>query len=126
MWLRRVGQDADAPLWPRQGFSADGRLVCDHLGCILRAKGHVVALDSRHQGLAEDCWIADVVVSAVPVRGSCPAAKMVIDRFDLWRHGGHALWLQDDGGVRVESVNEIRGRRPWVVRPEPRRRGDGS
>ena len=126
VWLRRVGQDADAPLWPRQGFSADGRLVCDHLGCILRAKGHVVALVSLPEGVAEDCWIADVVVAMVPVRGSCPSAKTVIDRFDLWRHGGHALWLLDDGGVRVESVNGQRGRRPWVVRPRPRRRRGGG
>ena len=126
VWLRRVGQDADAPLWPRQGFSADGRLICDHLGCILRAKGHVVALVSRRQGLAEDCWIADVVVSAVPVRGSCPAAKTLIDRFDLWRQGGHALWLLDNGGVRVESVNQERGQRPWVVRPAPKRQRDGG
>ncbi|MDP7242626.1 MAG: ComEC/Rec2 family competence protein [Rhodospirillales bacterium] len=122
VWLRRVGQDAEAPLWPRQGFSADGRLVCDHLGCILHAKKHVVALVSRPQSLAEDCWIADVVVSAVPVRGPCPAA----DRFDLWRHGAHALWLLDNGQVRVESVNEERGRRPWVVRPAPRQRSDSA
>ena len=126
VWLRRVGQDADAPLWPRQGFSADGRLVCDHLGCILRTKGHVVALVSRRQGLDEDCWIADVVVSTVPVRRPCPAAKTVIDRFDLWRQGGHALWLLENGGVRVESVNERRGRRPWVVRPAPRQRRGGG
>jgi competence protein ComEC len=126
VWLRRVGQNAEAPLWPRQGFSADGRLVCDHLGCILHAKKHVVALVSRPQGLAEDCWIADVVVSMVAVRRSCPTAKTVIDKFDLWRHGGHALWLLDNGQVRVESVNEERGRRPWVVRPASRQRSNSA
>jgi competence protein ComEC len=126
VWLRRVGQNAEAPLWPRQGFSTDGRLVCDHLGCILRAKKHLVALVSRPQGLAEDCWIANVVVSMVAVRGSCPTAKTVIDKFDLWRDGGHALWLLDNGQVRVESVNEERGRRPWVVRPAPRQRSDSA
>ncbi|MDP6786057.1 MAG: hypothetical protein QGI13_02915 [Rhodospirillales bacterium] len=86
----------------------------------------MVALVSRPQGLAEDCWIADVVVSMVPVRGPCPAAKTVIDKFDLWRHGGHALWLLDGGGVRVESVNQERGHRPWVVRPKPRERRNGG
>ena len=126
VWLRRVGQDSDASLWPKRGFSADGRLGCDHLGCVLSAKGHVVALVARPQGLAEDCWIADVVISAVPVRGSCPAAKTVIDRFDLWRQGGHALWLLVGGGVRVESVNEKRGRRPWVVRPDRKQRTGGE
>jgi competence protein ComEC len=38
---------------------------------------------------------------------------VVIDRFDLWRRGGHALWLSPDG-VRVETVRAHRGERPWV------------
>ncbi len=38
---------------------------------------------------------------------------MVIDRFDLWRRGGHALWLSPEG-VRVETVRAQRGERPWV------------
>ena len=40
---------------------------------------------------------------------------MVIDRFDLWRRGGHALWLSPEG-VRVETVRAHRGERPWVRR----------
>jgi competence protein ComEC len=40
----------------------------------------------------------------------------VIDRFDLWRNGAHALWLAP-GGVEVRSVNQARGDRPWVVKP---------
>ncbi len=115
VWLRRGGQEERAILWPAAGFSPDGRLSCDVLGCIYRAGGHLVAL-VRHPGaLAEDCRIADVVVSTVPVRGRCPSAGTVIDRFDLWRWGGHALWLEADG-VRVESVDQHRGNRPWVVR----------
>ena len=43
---------------------------------------------------------------------------LITDRFDLWRKGGHALWLEK-GGARVETVNGNRGRRPWVVRPKP-------
>ncbi len=43
---------------------------------------------------------------------------IITDRFDLWREGGHALWLEK-GGARVETVNGGRGNRPWVVRPRP-------
>jgi competence protein ComEC len=50
------------------------------------------------------------------VRRRCPATAGVIDRFDLWRQGGHAIWLEK-AGVRVETVNGVRGRRPWVLRP---------
>ncbi len=113
IWLRRAGTVA-GPAWPRQGAGADGRLSCDRLGCLYRARGQVVALVRDARALAEDCRRVTVVVSAVPVR-RCPSAVTLIDRFDLWRRGAHALWLEP-GGVRVENVNEIRGRRPWVAR----------
>ncbi len=85
----------------------------------------MVALSYREGALAEDCWIADMVVSLVPVRRPCPAAG-VVDRFDLWRNGGHAFWVEKSG-VRVESVNGLRGDRPWVLkpRPKPRKGKDG-
>lgn len=107
-WLRRAGLEA-AP-WP----GADGRLACDSMGCIYRARGHVVALVQAEGALAEDCWIAGLVVSVVPVLRKCASAA-VIDRFDLKREGAHAIWLDEDGGVRIESVNGERGNRPWVA-----------
>lgn len=114
-WLRRVADDA-AESWPGEGATADGRLACDGLGCLYRVNGHVVALATRATALEEDCGIADVVVSLEPVRRPCPSAGIVIDRFDLWRHGAHALWLAP-GEVEVQSVGETRGDRPWVVGP---------
>ena len=97
MWLRRNGQDVPAP-WP--GDSAG--LRCDGAGCIYRAKGQVVALVRDSRALADDCRVADVVMSAVPVRRPCPSAQVVVDRIDLWRGGAHALYLEANG-VRVES-----------------------
>ena len=121
VWLRRAGQDADASPWPRYGEGAGGRLKCDVLGCVYRTEGLVVALARLPEGLAEDCRLADVVVSSEPVRGRCDAA-VVIDRFDLWRGGAHAVWL-GGGDVRVESVNARRGDRPWVAQLPTGRRG---
>jgi competence protein ComEC len=114
-WLRRLGDDA-AETWPALGSTADGSLSCDMLGCIYRNGGHVVALVKQMAALDEDCRVADVVVSLVPVRRACPSAGTVIDRFDLWREGAHALWLTPET-VEVVSVGETRGDRPWVVRP---------
>lgn len=66
----------------------------------------------------EDCALADVVIGAVPTRRACAGARRVIDRFDLWRHGAHALWFgPTPGQVRIESVEGERGRRPWSGRP---------
>ncbi len=115
IWRRRLGE-AEAEAWPPVGASLDGRLTCDRLGCIYRAPGHIVALVTDARALHDDCAVATVVVSRVPVRrGQCPGAFRVIDRFDLWRGGAHALWLAD-GGVRVESAAARRGDRPWVPR----------
>ena len=111
IWLRRAGQ-GEAETWPREGTAALAALSCDGLGCIYRARGQTVALVRDGRALAEDCRIASVVVSLVPVRAPCPAGR-VIDRFDLWRAGGHALWLDPDG-VRVETVRARQGKRPWV------------
>ncbi len=112
VWLRRDGQETRPEKWPVAGPSADGRLACDRLGCIYRIDGHVVALVRRPGALQEDCRIADIVIAAVPVRRACPSAHLVIDRFDLWRNGAHALRFGN--GVRAESVNGLRGDRPWV------------
>lgn len=116
VWLRRIGQDEESLLWPRYGPSSDGRLNCDSLGCIYYAEGTIVALVSKPEALLEDCRIADVIVSTVPVTGACPKPHTIIDRFDLWRNGTHALWV-DQGRVRVQNVRDSRGIRPWVLPP---------
>jgi competence protein ComEC len=72
-----------------------------------------VALSRSVAALRDDCAVADIVVSTEPVRGRCPAARRVIDRFDLWREGAFALWLTPEA-VRVESVRQWRGDRPWT------------
>jgi competence protein ComEC len=127
-WLRRAGQE-DVTLWPSEGASLDGLLVCDPAGCLYRARGQVVALVRDTAALAEDCGSASVVVAIVPVRRKCAGAQAIIDRFSLWRDGGHALWLERDGVV-IDSVRQSRGVRPWVPpAPTPRakrERGEAS
>ncbi len=113
IWLRRSGQAEPAP-WPKEGTSADGRLACDRLGCIYRAGDRVTALVADPRALIDDCAIADLVVSLVPVFGACPEVPIVVDRFDVWREGAYAFWFEDDG-VRVRSVREARGERPWTL-----------
>lgn len=112
-WLRRDGRDEPGPPWPRTGASADGRLTCDALGCLYRARGRTVALLRLPDALAEDCDSADAVVGGESAR-RC-RAPVVIDRWRLRRDGPHMLTLSATG-LRVESVGDTRGDRPWVVR----------
>lgn len=117
MWLRRAGGGQPFGRPPPEGPSGDGRLSCDATGCLYRAAGHTVALMRSVAAAEEDCAVASVVVSAVPLRRHCREAAVTVDRFDLWRHGAHALWLLPQG-VAVETVADWQGRRPWARWPQ--------
>lgn len=125
VWLRRAAQ-GQAVAWSGMQKTASWPLTCDSLGCIYHIKGQNVALVRRTGAVEEDCRSADLLIASVPVRRACDNPKIVIDRFDLWRNGAHAFWFADDGSVRVESVNESRGRRPWVHRPTRRTAGENE
>ncbi len=104
IWLRR---------WGRKEPIKDDRIMrCDRLGCVLVHHGHAVGFARGPAALEDDCRVADLVLSAVPVRFKCPSAKMVIDRFDLWRRGSIAVRWRD-GVINVEGANDDRGDRPW-------------
>ncbi|UCH74536.1 MAG: ComEC/Rec2 family competence protein [Rhodospirillales bacterium] len=124
IWLERNGQSR-IDVWPAAGESPDGGLTCDSIGCIYRIAGLDVALLRDGRALDEDCRRADILISAVPVRGRCPYPRWLIDRFDIWRGGGTALWV-DETGVQIRTVAEAQGARPWssLARRTPRRRGD--
>jgi competence protein ComEC len=118
-WARRAAADA-GPAWPEAGSSTDGRLSCDARGCLYRARGRVVAVIRDGAALAEECRLAELVVSPVPAWRAC-RGPVVIDRIDTWRKGGHAVWLEEDQ-IRIETVADWRGVRPWAPTPKPRAR----
>jgi len=112
-WLRRAGT-LESHAWPLAKGIKNSPLLCDQIGCIYRAGGQVVALALDGRALAEDCDAATIVISLEPLRRQrCPRPEVVIDRFDLWRNGSHALWLKP-GRIDVENVAMRRGARPWV------------
>ena len=115
-WLRRAGQ-AVSPDWPAKVANADIPMRCDALGCIYRARGHIVALVGDARALGEDCAKATAIVATIPARRGCASAGLVIDRFDLWRKGAHALTLLP-GRIEVDTVRARQGERPWTRRPE--------
>ena len=88
-------------------------LRCDALGCLYRASGRSVALLRDDAALAEDCASADIVVSwgaLWPAR--CKGPELLLDRRALAAGGTHAIWLEPSG-MRVATVREARGERPW-------------
>lgn len=113
-WQRRWGGARAAGFLAIDAAERTVGFRCDGLGCVLTARGRVLAMPASPEAALEDCARADVVVTAVRLRRGCPPGVVVIDRDDLRRNGAHAIWLSPDG-VRVLSVAAVRGRRPWVV-----------
>lgn len=114
VWLRRAAQE-QARTWPEAG--ARGRLRCDALGCLFRRYGRSVAIVRDPMALPDDCRSAQIIVIRGYLRLYCPSARYVIDRFELWRNGSHAVWIGDEGALTVVNAREARGRRPWVLDP---------
>ena len=77
-------------------------------------KGQKIAISLHRKAIAEDCVWADILISKRPVQDkSCQASK-VIDYFDVWRYGAHAIWIGVNQ-IKVETVQEQRGKRPWTI-----------
>ncbi|MHA1537513.1 MAG: ComEC/Rec2 family competence protein [Alphaproteobacteria bacterium] len=123
-WLRRAGQAA-SPDWPAKAARAGIPMRCDALGCIYRARGHKVALVRDARALGEDCAKATAVIATIPARRRCKTTGLLIDRFDLWRKGAHALSLRP-GRIEVDTVRGRQGNRPWTRRPESTMRKRGG
>jgi competence protein ComEC len=111
IWLRRDGRETAEP-WPESGEASPG-LRCDSLGCLYQRGSLAIALLRDPLAMAEDCRRADLVIAPVPVPRGC-ATRLVIDRFDVWRHGAHALYVDGDW-VHIETVADHVGDRPWAV-----------
>lgn len=117
-WLRAVGLAAATPL-PEEG--GQGPVRCADGACRFRpVPDGPEAILLRGGQAGQHCGLAAVILSAEPLRGRCPGSQ-VVDRFTVWRHGAHAIWL-DAAGARVVSDRDWRGTRPWVP-PVPLPRG---
>jgi competence protein ComEC len=115
-WARQAFA-GESVTWPHLGEAAGGRLSCDPLACLYRAEGATVAVLMDPRAAEDDCHRAEVVVSLEPLRRQpCAGPAVVIDRFDMWREGAHAVWLEE-AGPRVRSVAGQQGARPWSPYP---------
>ena len=108
-WARQSGQSAPA--------LANKTFVCDREGCLIRDPGLPKISYIMSATIAEEeCQRADIVISRVPlprrIRRLCRSHILVIDRFDLWRNGAHAIWFNKDGW-EVRHTAGTRGDRPW-------------
>lgn len=101
---------ATRPLW-----------TCTPSLCEAMVKGrHIVFLKDTAEPV-KPCPKADVVIAQYPLRHRCKGTLATVDRFDVWRHGAHAITFLADG-VRVETARGQQGDRLWSVAPRPRQK----
>jgi competence protein ComEC len=90
---------------------------CDGLGCTARVKGRVVAVTDTPATLRDDCAAADILILRFDRPKACAPHALSIDAQAVARQGAHALSVGADGGIRVETVADWRGDRPWAPGP---------
>ncbi len=114
VWQRRAGQEDNGNRW--SDFAQTGQqFSCDGLGCLYRVGHHTIAFATTEDAQMEDCAMAHVVVVDQPIT-TCQNTNYLISKRDLLKWGTHGVWLTEEGAVRkIETVNGLRGQRPWVV-----------
>jgi competence protein ComEC len=109
VWERRYG------LTPGSALPFGGPLACDAEACRAVLQGRRVSLVTDPYAVREECAWAEVLIAPRdPVRrADCPGPAVLVDRFDVYYRGAHAVFLEPLG---VESVGSLRGTRPWARR----------
>jgi len=89
---------------------------CDQQGCTARVQGLLLAVTRSPAALRDDCATAAILVLAFARPPGCRPPGALIDAEDVRRNGAHALHVRD-GRVRIETVADARGDRPWARKP---------
>jgi competence protein ComEC len=110
-WLEHDG-DARTP----REAGKPASVACDRVGCRATVRGLTVAVAQHPAAFFDDCRRAAIVVADIVSPKSCKGPKAVVDFFAARREGTHAIYIDDDGSVRVQTVAGMRGQRPWSAR----------
>jgi competence protein ComEC len=114
-WLQANGEEA------RLAASSLGTAwTCSSGLCRAVVKGHQITYAEDATAIAKACPAADILIARFPLRGSCEEIPVTVDRFDVWRNGAYAFYI-DGGKVEQLTSRAGQGARPWTVKPIARR-----
>lgn len=114
---RRFGKENEEVIkFPLEGRLYNKDLItCGEHGCRINKSGQKIALSYDEYAHKNDCIWADILISKNPISNWNCKANIVIDKFDFWKNGAYALWIDTNSNhVRVENVAQLRGKRPWT------------
>lgn len=108
-WLEADGDTRKpAQAWTRQPFR------CDLAGCTARVGPHLLMLPRSPSALIDDCTRPGILVLSFPQPKGCRSPAKVLDYRALRRSGTHALYVEQNASLRLETVENQRGHRPWT------------
>jgi competence protein ComEC len=93
--------------------------TCSADWCRFDTRMGYVAVALTEAGAGPACQASRLVISLEPIKGFCRSADGVIDFFDLWRHGTHAISIKGDGSFAVTRAADV-GDRPWALQRFPK------
>lgn len=92
--------------------------LCDAQACRVTLKGKKIAFIRHPYAQKAECAWADIVVMFEPIDYKGCRAPVVIDKFDPWRLGAHAIIIGDDGEIEIlttRNKTQNASARPWSV-----------
>ncbi len=105
-------------------------LPCQEGVCITSFQNIPIIISYNKEN--QPCEKNAILVRLEPSQTACPEALLTLDWYNLWREGGHALWMTSQG-LLLEKVRETQGVRPWtrkaihqIDRPMNRKREEKS
>lgn len=118
-WVEREGRRGSGA-WPEE--------FCGERTCLVEIKGFKILfnkqMDFRSKPgeemdlklLEQDCAAADIIILPGAKRPKFRCNATIIDKWDLYDDGAHAIYLRENSAPRIISVTDKRGIRPWTGR----------
>jgi competence protein ComEC len=108
--------ELDGDRTPPADAAASSAFACDRIGCTARSRGRLIVVAMSPAALRDDCLRADVLIVRFASADPCPRAQrsgqLLITPAHLARAGAHAVELTSTE-IRLDTVADRRGRRPW-------------
>ena len=108
-WLEHDGDGR-----PQAEAAKASAFRCDAHGCTARVQGMLLAVANSPVALRDDCAAAAILVLKFARPRSCKPSATAIDAEAVAAKGAHALYI-DGEHVRIETVADTRGNRPWAA-----------
>lgn len=109
-WQRMNGREGEKPKTFKE---ENAPVACDEEACRAEISGKQISLVHTRGAYFEDRVWADVIIADIPLpKEKAGSGKTVIDLYDAKYGGAHTVYLRGDN-VRMRSVGNEAGERPW-------------